>query len=559
MGLIKSSWIVGIMITLVGKRSLDKIKKSTFDPEKAQRKVLAGFIKDSKNTVFGKDHNFSSIKSYEDFKKNVPIRTYEDLGKYFELMFKGDSDVLFKGRPALYNTSSGTTGKPKLVPISEKFRKELSQFNKLWIYSILEQNPTIFEGKSLTSVGKAIEGYAEDGVPIGSISGNSFKSIPAIIQKSYSSTYPFFALDDYEMRYYAIARNGLEQDISLSICPSIANVLRYHQMVIENFDQMVEEIRTGTMREDILAKLSDEDRKDVLSRIAPNPDRADELIKLKEQHGDGLLPKHYWPNVAVINAWVQGNFSIMVEKLKPYFPETTIIRSFGYQASEGRFGISLDNHWTYSLLVPTQYFYEFISEDNREDENPPILMYHELEVGKRYYIIITNTSGLYRYDINDMLEVVGFHNKAPLLKFIQKGAGIINIMGEKLSEEQVIEATKQATSEMGVKVNNYLMFGDYKQYKYEFFVEFGDETTAEKKKIFIEMFDKKLSALNMEYASKRSSERLKIPTVIELPKNSHQKVKEGLVKRKLAKDGQFKDLYISAKEATREVLLDVCK
>ena len=95
----------------------------------------------------------------------------------------------------------------------------------------------------------------------------------------------------------------------------------------------------------------------------------------------------------------------MVKKLKPYFPVTSVIRSFGYQASEGRFGISLENHWHYSLLIPTQYFYEFIPFENIEDKNPPTKLYHELELDKRYYVVISNISGLYRYDMNDIIEV----------------------------------------------------------------------------------------------------------------------------------------------------------
>jgi hypothetical protein len=558
MGAISKEWIVNKMITLVGKKPLNIIKKSTYNPEKHQREFLRSLIENNKNTVFGKDHNFSSIKTYEDYTKNVPIRSYNEFNHYIKMLQKGTEDVLFKGRPALYNTSSGTTGQPKLIPISEPFKKQLTDFNKLWLYSILEQNPGIYKGKSLTSIGKAIEGYTEDGTPIGSISGNSFKSIPKAIATTNSSIYPIFAIDDYDLRYYAISRNALEHDITLSICASLANLIRYHQTIMENFDQMVEEIRYGKINEKVLEQISEEDRKDVLERISPNPERADELLALKAKYGDNLLPKHYWPNLKVINAWVQGNFSIMVKRLKKYFPVTSVIRSFGYQASEGRFGISLDNHWHYSLLIPTQYFYEFIPFENIEDKNPPTKMYHELELDKRYYVVISNISGLYRYDMNDIIEVVGFYNKCPLVKFVQKGAGIVNIMGEKLSEEQVIDSTKKAAAETGLTVRNFVMYGNYKDFKYEFFAEFAEETSDEQRKSFIENVDKNLQNLNIEYDSKRKSKRLSLPDFILLPYDSHLRIKQILVEKKLAKDGQFKDLYLTAKIATREVLEEVC-
>ena len=550
-------WIVNNMIKLVGKKTLNKIKKSTLNPQEAQNVFLDNLIKNNKNTVFGKDHDFSSIKTYEDYINNVPIRSYDDFSKYFDLLEKGEADVLFEGKPVMYNTSSGTTGKAKLIPISPKFKKHLSDFNRFWMYSILEQNKGIFKGKSLTSVGKSIEGYTSNGTPIGSISGNSFKTIPKAIKTTYSSTYPLFAIDDYDLRYYAIARNALSHNITVSISPSIANFIRYHQTIMENFDQMVEEIRYGKMNEEVLKQLSPEDKIEVMERISPDPKRADELEALKAKYGDKLLPKHYWPNIKVINAWIQGNFSILMDRLKGYFPATAAIRAFGYQASEGRFGISLDNHWDYSLLIPTQYFYEFIPVENRDDENPPTLMYHELELDKRYYIIISNISGLYRYDMNDILEVVGFYNKTPLLRFVQKGAGIVSLMGEKLSEEQVITATQDTASKSGLVVKNFLMFGDSKNFKYEYFVEFENAPSEEEKKQFVESFDTKLQELNIEYSSKRQSKRLDLPELTILPANSHDKTKKGLVEKGLAKDGQYKDLYLSEKESTREVLSEI--
>ena len=550
-------WIVNNMIKLVGKKALNKIKTSTLDPEKSQNDFLDALMNENKNTVFGKDHNFAEIRNYNDYKKNVPIRNYDDFDKYLELLAKGADDVLFPGKPVMYNTSSGTTGKPKLVPISAKFKKNLSEFNKTWMYSILEQNPGIFKGQSLTSVGKAIEGYTDDGTPIGSISGNSFRTIPKIIKTTYSSTYSLFAIDDYDLRYYAIARNALSHNITVSISPSIANFIRYHQTIMENFDKMVDEIRYGKMNEEVLKLLSAEDRAEVEERITPNPERADELVALKAKYGENLLPKHYWPELRVINAWVQGNFSILMKRLKKYFPATTVVRAFGYQASEGRFGISLDNHWDYSLLIPTEYFYEFIPVENRDDENPITLQYHELELDKRYYIIISNISGLYRYDMNDILEVVGFYNKTPLLKFIQKGAGIVSLMGEKLSEEQVITSTQETASKAGLVVKNFLMFGDNKKFKYEYFVEFAETPSDEEKIDFVENFDKKLQELNIEYSSKRQSKRLNTPELITLPENSHHKIKQSLVEKGLAKDGQYKDLYLSEKVSTREVLSEI--
>ncbi|MBK8806385.1 MAG: GH3 auxin-responsive promoter family protein [Bacteroidales bacterium] len=168
MGFFKNEWIVKKLITIAGKGAYDKIRKAAQNPEYHQKKFLLDLLKEHSNTVFGQEHDFSKITSYEEYKR-VPLRKYNDYDKYIEMILDGKSDVLFSGRPVVYNTSSGTTGKVKLIPISGKFAKSLSKFNKIWMYSILEHNPQIFDGKSISSVGKAIEDYARDGVPIGSI------------------------------------------------------------------------------------------------------------------------------------------------------------------------------------------------------------------------------------------------------------------------------------------------------------------------------------------------------------------------------------------------------
>ncbi|MCP4138624.1 MAG: GH3 auxin-responsive promoter family protein [bacterium] len=542
---------------IAGSKDLKAIIKSTYDPGRYQHEFLKSVVNESKNTVFGKEHNFESIRNYEDFKKNVPIRTYDDHSPYIERMTKGEDDVLFPGKPFMYNTSSGTTGKPKLVPISNEFYQRLSRFNKQWFYSIVLDNPHIYDGRSLSSVGKAVEGYVEDGTPIGSISGNSIKTIPKVLKSTHSAPYPLYCIDDYDKKYYAIMRMAVMYNVTLSICPSIANILRYHQVFMDNFDDMINDIRLGTMPVDIMDMLDEEGRAEVEELLIPQPGRADELVKLKEKYGNDLKPKHYWPNLATMNAWVQGNFSLLMDKVKENFPETTVIRSFGYQASEGRFGISLANHWTYSVLVPGHYFYEFILEDEIDDENPAVYTLTEIEEGKRYFIFITNGSGLYRYDMNDIIEVCGRHNNSPLIKFIQKGAGITSITGEKLSEEQVILAVGEVSKSTGVDIKNYIMFADKKAFKYEFFAEFSKEIDTGKKRDFINQVDGKLKEYNLEYASKRGSSRLDQPILIELPEDSYDKIKRRLVSLGIAKDGQYKDLYLSKKPETHKILREL--
>jgi hypothetical protein len=197
------------------------------------------------------------------------------------------------------------------------------------------------------------------------------------------------------------------------------------------------------------------------------------------------------------------------------------------------------------------FHFEFIKENRRFDDKPAILQAHEVEVGKRYYIFFSNTSGLYRYDINDIVEIVGYYNRVPLFKFIQKGEGITTLTGEKISEEQVMQAIDEVKKEQGVAVEFYVMFCDEKDLCYKLFVEFGAGTDASAKEAFCSGVDNRLRVLNPEYEVKRGTKRLDAPILYEIEENSYERFKESLVDAGIAREGQYKDVYLTKK---RELL-----
>ena len=137
----------------------------------------------------------------------------------------------------------------------------------------------------------------------------------------------------------------------------------------------------------------------------------------------------------------------------------------------------MGKNWDYSVLAAHMYHFEFIPEEERDSKKPITLLAHELEVGKRYFILFSNTSGLYRYDINDIIEVIGFYNEFPLFKFIQKGEGTTSLTGEKITEAQVIQAIEDTAQIEGITVKFYTMFCDFCEQNYRLYVEFGSETS----------------------------------------------------------------------------------
>lgn len=552
---VKYPWLKKAIIHAIGKPLAREFDRTSMAVEQVQRNLLRRTVENCANTAYGRDHGFGSVKTVEDYQKAVPISDFEGHRPYVDRMTTGESDVLFPGRPLFYNTTSGTTNKPKYIPVSrEYFENAYRKVSRLWLYSCLRDNPTVFDGKNLSSVGPEVEGHVADGTPHGALSGAVYRNVPGILKDVYSTPYPVMCMEDYNRKYYAMLRCGLAYSLTYIVCANPSSLLRFHQTVVDNYEDLVRDIRDGTLRSDVEKGLPADGHDEVMATFSPDPARAALLEKLMATHGDNLRPKHYWPELAVVNTWKQGNCAQCLPKLKDYYADTTHLREFGYQASEGRAGIVLGNDWEHSALTAHVYFFEFIPEEEREADNPTVLLAHQLEVGQRYYVLITNTSGLYRYDINDIIEVTGTYNQVPLFRFIRKGAGFTNLTGEKLTETQVLEAVDRVRVSSGIDVPNFTMCCDEANLCYKLYVEFPRNVQNGSKQAFADALDTTLRTINPEYDCKRGSERLAAPLLKELPPESYEALKTTLVNRGMAREGQYKVVYLQRKAAVLEVL-----
>ncbi|MBD3242984.1 MAG: auxin-responsive protein [Chitinivibrionales bacterium] len=555
MSLSEKPWFRRFLVTVAGGKHYKAFDRTSKDLRGTQEAVLKRMLDQVRNTAFGRDYSLASVKTIEDYRKAVPIGDFETHRPYVERMMRGERDVLFPGKPIIYNVTSGTTNKSKMIPISrEYYEASVSSMNRLWLYSVMRDNPRIYDGKSLSAVSPAEEGVTEDGTPYGSVSGIGYRDIPNVLKSTYSFPYAVICIRDYPEKYYAMVRFALEHNITFIISPSPSNLIRFHQTVVDSFGDLVKDIRDGTLRQSAASGLPDEGRDEVMRMLKPNAARARELEKLMSTHGKELRPRHYWPNIACVNVWKQGNFALKLPDIEDYFGEQTVFRAFGYQASEGRLGLVLNNDWDYSVLAHYVYHVEFIDVAERDSEQPRTLQAHEVEKGKRYFVVFTNGSGLFRYDINDMVEIVDFYNQVPLFRFLQKGEGVTSLTGEKLSELQAIDAVAHAARTCSTDVRNYVLCCDEAAMKYRLFAEFHPETPKDTKRAFMKEFDNRLCAINREYEAKRHSERLEAPDLRELCYDSYELLKQRRIANGMGRAGQYKDIYLTNKPALIHVL-----
>jgi hypothetical protein len=554
----KNWWLIRLALTIVGKKGLGELKKASRDATKAQDQVLRSLLEYSRNTVYGREHHFDEILAADNsaelfarYRKYVPINEYEALAPYIERHKNGEADVLFPGKPMMYGTTSGTTKEPKWIPLTERYYEEvIKKMNQTWFYTLIMNRPKVFYGKTLSIVGKAVEGAAPDGTVFGSISGISQRDIPDFMKTIYSAPADIFWISDYKARYYALMRIAIEQDITLIITANPSTLVELQNNVNEFYDEYVSDIEKGILSPKL--DISREIRSALEANLKPNPRRAQELRDLKAQHGV-VLPKHYWPNMQVVNVWMCGNTGVYLEKVKDSFAPNAVFHEMSYYSTECRAGVVLKSNSLDTVSFGHKLYFEFIHESELNNPNPRIYQLGEVKEGERYCPLVTTSAGLYRYNMTDLMEVTGWYNQFPLIKFVQKTNGTISLTGEKLHERQFIEAVYAAEKQHNAPLKFFVGFADADKSNYRFYFEPSDQSLPlEKAEEITKTVDALLRQYNPEYESKRSSNRVKDPETVLLVKDSFEQFKASCIERGF-RDGQFK-LNLLMQDVQREAL-----
>ncbi|GHV79427.1 hypothetical protein AGMMS49944_12180 [Spirochaetia bacterium] len=542
---LKGWWLIRLALTIIGKKGLAEMTKASRHGKETQAKVLRDILTQSKDTVYGKEHHFEDILAaatpeelFRLYDKNVPVNDYDSLKPYVERHKSGEADVLFPGKPKLYATTSGTTNEPKWIPVSEQYYKDAyKKMNQLGFYVLIRNKPTVFYGPTVSIVGKAVEGAAPDGTLYGSLSGVSQRDIPEFMKVLHTAPADVFHIADYKARYYAIMRMGIERDAHLIITANPSTLVEMQTNANEFYDEYVNDIEHGTLtrRFDYPAEI----RAALEAKLKPNPGRAEELRKLKARYGN-VLPKHYWPRMVEVMVWFCGNTKVYFDKIRDSFPPECVFHEFGYLASECKAGIALKANSPDTVLFGHLQFFEFIHESELDSPNPRIYQMHEVEEGQRYTMVITTSAGLYRYNMNDILEVTGRYNEFPTVTFIQKGNGTISLTGEKLHERQFIEAVHEVEKKTGKIAPFFVGFADPQKSNYKFYYEFANQNiSAMEAEEFTAYLDQCLQNYNAEYKEKRASDRLKAPETALLGPESFERFKSNCIDKGY-RDGQFK-------------------
>ncbi len=427
------------------RREAHAFRRATANVAETQAAVLREIVEHSCFSKFGRTHGFDSIRNVDEFRTRVPIRTYNEYADSIQRIAGGERDVLTTEPVLLLEPTSGTSGGEKLIPYTPMLRRQFQRAVSAWIADLMQHRPSVKKGRAYWSISPAMgrERRTEDGIPIGfdddtaylgrleRVLVNRLMAIPAAIAK----------LPDIEnFRYCTLLHLLRADDLALMSIWSPTFLTTLLRPLDQWSEQICSDLQKGTLT------LPNPAGTAVPESLVPSKRsdarRAAELRAIFASDGDwDAVTKRIWPRLTMISCWADAAAATYLPELRQLFPSVEI-QPKGLLATEGFVSFPLVGR-PGGVLALRSHFFEFQELDDSLARDVPLSQWislaHELESGRRYQVILTTGGGLYRYRLGDTVEVVGFEESCPLVRFVGRSDSVSDLVGEKLSDLHVRE------------------------------------------------------------------------------------------------------------------------
>ena len=469
------SFAAGIFASYVRK----KMNKWVENPHDTQEKVFQQLLKKGANTKFGKDHDFQNINNHQDFLKQVPVRDYEELKNYMDLMVSGEENVLWPGKPLYYAKTSGTTSGAKYIPLTKDSMPTHIEAarNAILCYIHDTGNSKFVDGKMIFLQGSP-ELQEKNGVKLGRLSGIVAHYVPGYLQKNRMPSWETNCIVDWETKVDAIVEETVQEDMSV-----ISGIPSWVQMY---FERLID--KTGK-------KVGD---------IFPNFD----------------LFIYGGVNYEPYRAKFEKLIGRRVDSIELY------------PASEGFFAFQ-DKQNVHGMLLQLNsgIFYEFIEADKFFEENPARLLLKDVQIGVNYVMIISSTAGLWAYNIGDTIQ---FTSVKPYRVIVSgRIKHFISAFGEHVIAKEVEEALQEAVKDTQAAISEFTVApqispnNDELPY-HEWFIEFEKE--PQDINHFAGVIDRAMQQQNSYYKDLIDGSILQRLKITKLPPNTFQQYMKSIGK-----------------------------
>ncbi len=432
---------------LFAKYTVKKNRLWKYNATKTQEKTLKQLIETAKNTVFGKEHAFNSISSYDDWKKNVPIRDYEDLSAYIKKIISGEKNVLWPGSPIYFCKTSGTTSGTKYIPISkESMPNHIRAAQEAILYYIAETgDSSVVDGKMIFLQGSPV--LTKTGkILTGRLSGIVAHHVPKYLTKNRLPSFETNCIEDWEKKVDNIVEETINENMSI-----ISGIPPWVQMYFEKL-----------------------------------------YAKTNTKIGD-LFPD--------FNLFIYGgvNFQPYKESFKKLIGKN-ISGVELYPASEG-FIAYQDSQKEKGLLLCVDHgiFYEFIAAADFFNDRPERVSLEGVKLGINYVIILNTNAGLWGYNIGDTVKFVSLNP----YKIVVTGRikHFTSAFGEHVIAEEVEKSLEEALKKIPAQINELHVAPQVNPGSglpfHEWLIEFHEK--PKNLNTFAKLIDSKLQQYNVYY------------------------------------------------------------
>ena len=418
-----------------------------------QERVLRSIIRNAVNSDFGRDHSFSGIADHESYRLAVPVTEYSDIeGMVEDIARTGREGVLFDGATVFLTSTSGTTGRNKLIPESARgmdAKNSVVKLRNLYLNRAFSEAAasskrfrTLVAGKGVSSgMGTDLAGMfhyfplasamrnsvSESGIEVGFASGKTFDSTAASDGLAFPRV--LMGIRSAEASMYLTMLFAMAHEDVITIAGNNAGrMVSRIEYARDHAEMLIRDMRNGTI--DPSVDLDPDERRSVEALAEPNPERADALQAILDEGRGSFVPARYWPYLISAGFWLSGSAGAGVERLRPLLGDGVVFFDVGYGASEAKINIPMDPGVGYGPLAIASAFYEFIP-----------------------------------------VRVRGFTGDTPNIEFISKTREILNIAQEKVPAPALIEKVSEYLSSNGAVVRQAQVWPDLDGLRYELFVE----------------------------------------------------------------------------------------
>ena len=448
--------MVGPAISWAMLRSAENFMQQTARFREQSEQTLERILAQNRKTAWGRHCGLDGSAPRQVFER-LPTTTYADYASFIERIAAGEQNVL-SGEPVVYfSTTSGTTGPPKMIPVTrQQMRAAVSTRFTCMGLALRAGVLQPMHGRFMTIMTEHLGGHTAGGALKGAATTGGFKQLGHVADLILTSPANVAQIHDQEAARYLHLLFGLREEALWTIVAFFpATILFALRDLQTHAQELLQDLADGTISTRLA--LPPETRAELAARLRPARSRARALERLLKK-GRFTVPD-IWPELGAVLTATGGAFRFYADQLRPFLGDVPTFSPV-YSASEGTFGFGFSADRPHYLLVPTLACIELLPVEAMDDPDARPIPSWQARPGESYEIVVTTLAGFVRYRLHDIVRVVEMYGDTPVIEFVERRGQVIDILGEKTAEHHVVEAIELAFQEVDEPLVDYFVAPD---------------------------------------------------------------------------------------------------